>query len=84
MINDQLGFLAARDYVYKTTDGGDHWIQIHNNPVNSIQDMHVVNENMIWNLRYGFITSNTTSNDQSGGYDDFDAHMISTGLQVRF
>jgi hypothetical protein len=44
----------------------------------------VINENMVWNLRYGFITSNTTSNDQSGGYDDFDAHMISTGLQVRF
>ena len=44
----------------------------------------VINENMIWNLRYGFITSNTTDNDQSGGYDDFDAHMVSTGLQVRF
>ncbi len=44
----------------------------------------VINENMIWNLRYGFITSNTTDNDQSGGEDDFDAHMVSTGLQVRF
>lgn len=40
--------------------------------------------NMIWSLRYGFITNNTTDNDQSGGYDDFDAHMVSTGLQVRF
>jgi hypothetical protein len=44
----------------------------------------VINENMIWNLRYGFLTSNTTATDQSGGQDDFDAHMLSTGLQVRF
>jgi hypothetical protein len=44
----------------------------------------VLTENMIWNLRYGFITSNTSDNDQSGGYNDFDAHMVSTGLQVRF
>jgi hypothetical protein len=44
----------------------------------------VLTENMIWNLRYGFITSNTDGEDQSGGYNDFDAHMVSTGLQVRF
>jgi hypothetical protein len=44
----------------------------------------VINENMIWNLRYGFVTSNTSDNDQSGGWNDFDAHMVSTGLQVRF
>jgi hypothetical protein len=44
----------------------------------------VLTENMICNLRYGFITSNTDGADQSGGYDDFDAHMVSTGLQVRF
>jgi hypothetical protein len=44
----------------------------------------VINANMIWNLRYGFITSNTTDSDQSGGWNDFDAHMVSTGLQVRF
>jgi hypothetical protein len=40
--------------------------------------------NMIWNLRYGFITSNTDGEDQSGGYDDFTAQMVSTGLQIRF
>lgn len=41
--------------------------------------------NMIWNLRYAFITSNTDSMpDQTGGYNDFDAQMISTGLQIRF
>lgn len=44
----------------------------------------VLTENMIWNLRYGFITSNTDGDDQSGGYNDFDAHMVSTGVQVRF
>ena len=41
--------------------------------------------NMIWNVRYAYITSNTDPMpDQSGGFNDFDAHMISTGLQVRF
>jgi hypothetical protein len=44
----------------------------------------VINENMVWDLSYGFVTSNTTDTDQSGGYNDFDAHMVSTGLQIRF
>ena len=41
--------------------------------------------NMIWSLRYAFITSNTDPTpDQSGGLNDFTAQMVSTGLQVRF
>ncbi len=44
----------------------------------------LINPNMLWTLSYGFITSNTTDTDQSGGNNDFDAHMVSTGLQVRF
>jgi hypothetical protein len=45
----------------------------------------LINANMACYLSYGFITSNTDPvPDQSGGYNDFDAHMISTGLQVRF
>lgn len=45
----------------------------------------MITPNMAWNMSYGFISSNTDpSPDQTGGYNDFDAHMISTGLQVRF
>jgi hypothetical protein len=44
----------------------------------------MLTQNMIWNLRYGYITSNTDSPDQTGGNNDFDAHMVSTGLQIRF
>ena len=44
----------------------------------------VINANMVWNLSYGFVTSNTTETDQTGGWNDFDAHMVSTGLQIRF
>ena len=45
----------------------------------------MITPNMIWNLRYAFLTSNTDPMpDQSGGFNDFDAHMISTGLQIRF
>jgi hypothetical protein len=41
--------------------------------------------NKLWHLRYGFMTSNTDpSSDQFGGYNDFDAHMLSTGLLIRF
>ena len=32
---------------------------------------------MIWNLGYGYYTSNDGT---SGGHNDFDAHMVSTGL----
>ncbi len=56
MLTDDIGFLSARDYVYKTTDGGHTWDRLHDNAVNSIQDMHVVNENEIWTCQInGFI-----------------------------
>lgn len=40
-----------------------------------------IQPNMIWNVGYAFYTS---ADDASGGFNDFDAHMVSTGLQVRF
>ncbi|MCX6875483.1 MAG: hypothetical protein NTW21_17000 [Verrucomicrobia bacterium] len=40
--------------------------------------------NMVWNLRYAVMTSQTDSQDQSGGFNDFTAQMVSTGLQIRF
>lgn len=48
MQNDLTGYLASRDFVYKTTDGGEHWIAMHSEPAQSILDMHVVNANEIW------------------------------------
>ena len=45
----------------------------------------MITANMVWNLRYAFLTSQTDpSPDQSGGYNDFTAQMVSTGLQIRF
>ena len=50
------GYLASRDYVYATSDGGNTWIKMHDNPVNSILDMHIVNTLEIWTcLHNGFI-----------------------------
>jgi len=43
-----------------------------------------ITDNMVWNLSYSYINSNTDGNDQSGGFNDFEANMISTGLQIRF
>ena len=48
MIDDQIGFLGSRDFVFKTTDGGFTWTPLHDNPVNSILDLYVVNENELW------------------------------------
>jgi hypothetical protein len=44
----------------------------------------MLTDNMLWTVSYGFITSDTKEADQSGGFNDFDAHMVSTGLQIRF
>jgi hypothetical protein len=74
-------YVASRSYNGTPTMGYGYETEEH---MIALTLSRVINENMIWNLRYGFITSNTTDNDQSGGYDDFDAHMVSTGLQVRF
>jgi len=40
-----------------------------------------VSPNMIWNMGYGYFTCNDGT---SGGHNDTSAHMVSTGLQVRF
>jgi hypothetical protein len=44
----------------------------------------MLTDNVIMNVSYGYITSNTHASDQSGGFDDFSAHMVSTGLKIRF
>jgi len=49
MLNDQVGFLASRDYVYKTTDGGNLWLPLHAiASEGGINDLHVVDENNLW------------------------------------
>jgi hypothetical protein len=47
----------------------------------SVSLNHQISQNMLWNIGYGYYTSNDGT---SGGNNDFDAHMLSTGLQVRF
>lgn len=56
MLNDQVGFLGSRDFVYKTTDGGNTWVKMHDNPAYSILDLYAVNENEIWTCQTnGFV-----------------------------
>jgi hypothetical protein len=40
-----------------------------------------INANMTGTIRYGWFRGD---DDAVGGYNDYDAHMVSTGLQVRF
>ena len=40
-----------------------------------------IRENMRWNLSYGFFKH---SSDTYGGWNDYEAHLVSTGLQYRF
>jgi photosystem II stability/assembly factor-like uncharacterized protein len=49
MINDQVGFLSSRDFIYKTTDGGNHWEALHDiASEGGITDLHVVDEGTLW------------------------------------
>ncbi len=49
MLNDQVGFLASRDYVYNTTDGGNQWLPLHSiASEGGINDLYVVDENNLW------------------------------------
>lgn len=48
MLNDSVGYLASRDFVYKTIDGGFHWWPLHTTPTNDIQDLFVIDENNLW------------------------------------
>lgn len=40
-----------------------------------------INENMTANIRYGWFCGD---DDASGGFNDYEAHMVSSGLQIRF
>ena len=90
-IDDRTDITASYSYY-----GANNYNQVTSSPaslgygletqesVASVTLNRVLTENMVWNLRYAYIDSNTTSSDQSGGFDDFTAHMVSTGLQIRF
>jgi photosystem II stability/assembly factor-like uncharacterized protein len=76
MIDADTGFLAARDYVYKTTDGGHHWTPLHANAVNSLMDMHVVDGLTIWTcLINGFIWRSLDGGDT---WDEIDPRILSS------
>ncbi len=48
MIDDQVGFLASGDFVFKTTDGGFAWTPLNTIPAHSILDLYIVDEDEIW------------------------------------
>ena len=47
----------------------------------SVSLNRVLTPAMLWSLGYGYYTGNDST---SGGYNDYSAHMVSTGLQIRF
>jgi photosystem II stability/assembly factor-like uncharacterized protein len=48
MINDTVGFLASRNYVFKTYDGGQLWWPLHTVPTDYIRDLFVIDEDHLW------------------------------------
>ncbi len=42
---------------------------------------HRLNENMVLNLRYGYLTGDDAA---AGGFNDYDAHVVSTGFRMNF
>jgi photosystem II stability/assembly factor-like uncharacterized protein len=76
MTDSLNGYLASRDFVYTTSDGGSTWIKMHDNSVNSIVDMHVVNANEIWTcLNNGFIFYTLDGGD---AWDQINPNIISS------
>jgi photosystem II stability/assembly factor-like uncharacterized protein len=48
-LDDQTGYIFGRDFLFKTTDGGDNWEKTHPNVIaGSITGGYVVNENLIY------------------------------------
>jgi hypothetical protein len=43
--------------------------------------IHRINERMQWNVKYGFFTNH---DETSGGYNDFDAHLVYSSFRYRF
>lgn len=66
-------FMAPAGAVAYGTDLEEHVI--------SLGMTRQLSESMVWNLGYAYYNSNDGT---SGGNNDFDAHMVSSGLQVRF
>ena len=49
MIDASVGFLASRDHVYKTIDGGSNWVQLNSFPAGGgIRDLFVIDQDRIW------------------------------------
>lgn len=58
-------------------------------PYGNVSDEHVfsiglnqrINENMVWNLNYGYFKGDDAA---AGGFNDYEAHMVSTGIRMSF
>ncbi len=49
MIDASVGFLASRDHVYKTINGGNTWVPLNSFPAGGgIQDLFVIDQDRIW------------------------------------
>lgn len=75
MVNDQVGFLASTDFIFKTTDGGYHWLPLHDiASEGGINDLHVVDEGSLWSsLNDGSVYYST-----SGVWIKIDPKLINT------
>lgn len=47
----------------------------------SISYVHRLRDNMLWNIRYGYFKGD---DDAAGGYNDYEAHVVSTGIRIGF
>jgi hypothetical protein len=58
-------------------------------PIGTVSDEHAltiamirrINDNMLWTARYGCYRGD---DDAAGGYNDYEAHMVSTGFRYQF
>jgi len=75
MVNSQVGFLASTDFIFKTIDGGFHWLPLHDIAAEGgISDLHVVDEGSLWSsLNDGSVYFST-----AGVWSKIDPKLINT------
>jgi hypothetical protein len=84
-LDDKTDVTASYSYYYSDnymvpTTGMGYGTSVEEH-VFSVSLNRQITPNMMWNLGYGYYTGD---DEGAGSFNDYSAHMVSTGLQIRF
>jgi photosystem II stability/assembly factor-like uncharacterized protein len=76
MFDTLNGYMSTLGDIYKTHDGGHHWVSMGAYPITSITDMHVVNAGLIWAvLDNGYVIFTTSG---GGHWSEIDPGILNS------